>query len=147
MTVSKAVAAIVAAAVSFFLSAPESLHRVAGVALWFVVVDSVSGVVAARFAGQMTSTVFRTKLRDKVSCYASLLALCGGVGVLASSWAWVVAGFWAICGAEGLSIVENTRCLLRGAGPQLAPVAQLLDRLTGFLSAADKTPTDQPPSA
>jgi hypothetical protein len=141
--------ALCGALLSFMMSAPPELGRYAGVALWFVIVDTLTGVLAARRLHGMSSAQFRLKLKDKLVCYGLILSLAAGVSVLAQTWVWLTAGWWAVCAAETISIGENLRNLLAVAGPSLAPVAALLDRLLGVLSKADdQAPTSTPqPSA
>lgn len=129
----KPLAAALAAAASFVLSVPAELHRTAAVALWFVAVDTATGLASARLGHRMSSAQFREKLRSKLLCFGQILALCAGVAVLSSSWDWLVAGFWAVCASEALSILENLRASLPQAGSarSLAPLAVLLERLLG----------------
>lgn len=130
----KTLTGALAALASFLFSAPAALSSAAGVALWFLIVDSVAGLWLARRTGTMSSSAFRLKLKDKLVCYALILGLAGGVGVLARTWAWPVAGFWALVAGEGISIGETLRAGLRlSSASWTAPVSTLLDRLMGAI--------------
>lgn len=137
MTPPKIGSALCGALLSFVSAAPPELGRYAGIALWFLIADTVTGLLAARRLGTMSSGQFRQKLKDKLLCYFAILSLAGGASVYAESWAWLVAGWWAVCAGEGLSIGENLRNLLSVAGPALAPVAGLLDRLLGVFGKVE----------
>lgn len=128
----KTLTGALAALASFLLSAPSSLSSAAGVALWFLIVDSVAGLWLARRTGTMSSSAFRLKLKDKLVCYALILGLAAGVGVLARTWAWPIAGFWALVAGEGISIGETLRAGLRlSEAAWTEPVSKLLDKLLG----------------
>lgn len=130
----KALSGALAALLSFVLSAPAALSSAAGVALWFLVVDSCAGLWLARRTGTMSSSAFRLKLRDKLACYAMILALSGGVGVIARTWAWPVAGFWALVAGEGISVAETLRAGLKlSDAAWTEPINKLLDKLMGVL--------------
>lgn len=130
----KTITGALAALASFLLSAPSSLHQAAGVALYLLAVDTAGGLWLARRTASMTSSAYRLKLRDKLACYGMILALAGGVGVLAQSWAWPVAGFWALCAGEAISLGETLRSgMALSNAPWTKPVGELLDRLMGEL--------------
>lgn len=142
----KTLSGALAALLSFVLSAPSSLSSAAGVALWFLVVDSCAGLWLARRTGTMSSSAFRLKLKDKLACYALILALSGGVGVIARTWAWPVAGFWALVAGEGISIAETLRAGMKLSGAAwTGPVGELLDKLMGAIQ--EKEGGDGPKAA
>jgi hypothetical protein len=142
----KTITGALAALASFLLSAPASLSSAAGVALWFLIVDSCAGLWLARRTGTMSSSAFRLKLKDKLVCYSLILGLAGGVGVLARTWAWPVAGFWALVAGEGISVGETLRAGLKlSSAGWTAPVSALLDKLMGAIEegkGAIKIPSD-----
>lgn len=128
----KTITGALAALASFLLSAPSSLHQAAGVALWFLIVDSAAGLWLARRTGTISSSQFRLKLKDKLVCYSMILGLAGGVGVMAHTWAWPIAGFWALVAGEGISIGETLRAgLALSSAAWTGPVSKLLDRIMG----------------
>ena len=133
-----------AALASFLLSAPASLSSAAWVALWFLVVDTISGLWLARRTGSMSSSIFRLKLKDKLACYAMILGLAGGVGVMARTWAWPVAGFWALVASEGISIGETLRAGMNlSSAAWIGPVGELLDRIMGTLKVHENIPASE----
>lgn len=133
----KTITGALAALLSFLLSAPSSLHQAAGVALWLLGMDTASGLWLARRTGSMTSSAYRTKLKDKLVCYAMILGLCAAVGVLARTWAWPVAGFWALCAGEGISLAETLRSGMKLSNAAwTGPVGELLDKLMGTFDTA-----------
>jgi hypothetical protein len=142
MTLPKGAATLMAAACSFLLHAPVLVHKTAGVAVWFVIVDTVTGVACARRAGATSSTEFRNKMKDKGLCFGMILGLFAGIAVMGNNWAWLVAGWWAVMFCEAISISENLRGLLArlDTGGRLAPVLNVLDRGLAFLGVQPNLP-------
>lgn len=129
----------VASLLSFIAAAPSTLHKTAGVALWFIVADTMTGLACARVSGELTSSAFRKKLNSKLICYAGTLSLAAGMAVMAGSWAWLIAGCYGVMASEAISIAENLSGIVRSGGPAMAPIAALLDKIiTVFASKGDK---------
>lgn len=127
MSLHKLIAVLGAYISPFLLPIPDDVHRLAVVALWFILLDTLSGVIAARIRGEIGSRSFRLGLRDKLSCYAVIIGVCYGIGVLTRTPLWLVASEYGVIAAENFSILENLRPILRKGGKSMRPMARVLD--------------------
>ncbi len=128
--------AALAALVSLITHAPVTLHRIAAAAVWFIFIDTLTGVVCARISGEMSSSAFRKKLNSKLVCYAGTLGLTAGIAATSGEWGWLIFGWYAVMASEGISIAENLSGIMKTGGPALAPLAAVLAKITSFLSTS-----------
>ncbi|RYG95179.1 MAG: hypothetical protein EON58_14725, partial [Alphaproteobacteria bacterium] len=73
---------------TYLLSLPADAHRAAGVALWFFILDLISGMIAARIKGSITSRKLRVGMQDKFVCYGVIVGFALGISVLVSRPEW-----------------------------------------------------------
>lgn len=118
---------------AFLMSLPPDAHRAAGVAVWFVILDVASGVVAARIKGPINSRSYRMGIKDKLVCYATIIGLALGFAVLTGAMSWYSYAWWGVCSAEAFSLIENLRVMLRQGGASMLPLARFLDLVASYI--------------
>ena len=127
------------------LPVPDFIHRLAFAAAAFWVIDTLTGVAAARRLGRaITSRQFRKLAGNKSLSYFLVLAFGFVLSVLAQHYAPMVAALSAIVGSEGYSILENARALMQGSGES----GKIFNRITGrmrktLLVLTEEVPADQ----
>lgn len=130
----KCAAGILLAALAFFCgSIPEMVRQTALVAMLFVSLDTVTGVIAAAANRTVCSRRLRSRLVVKGAQFALLVGLGAGVAILAHSWLPVAAALSAVVGIETISMCENLTRLEQSGGVPLGPIRPLIQALAHYL--------------
>jgi hypothetical protein len=134
MHVTKPLIVLIAAVLGMIAHVPGIVNKSAGVALAFLILDTLTGYICAGFDQNWSSHMMRLKIVAKSSQYAILLGSAAGAAVLMGNWAFVVAAWWAIIAIEAHSNIENL-IKWQSFGVDLGPAAPLLQKLSGFFNS------------
>lgn len=119
------------------------LPRLAWGFLACLIVDGITGVIAAAVFGRASSAEARNRLFAKGGQYFALLALSGIVSYTTGSPAMLTGMLLALSGVEVMSILENVM-RLQSKGVNLGPIAPLIQRLRRYFAVAQDL--DEPPA-
>lgn len=137
-SVAKTVTALVALITSVV---PHTICQQLGVAMFFVVVDTITGLIVARYLHKIASKTMREKLVSKLASYSILTAVGVGAAILASSWLFVSAALLAIIAIETVSLLENLALWSKFGGLNLGPAQPFLTMVSRYFSVMEVPPT------
>jgi toxin secretion/phage lysis holin len=105
--------------------------------LVFLLVDTITGVIAAALAKRVSSHRMRTRFIAKCAQYTCLVVLAAAPSLLLKNWLPIECAFSALIMFESVSIVENMRRLEIVGGVNLGPAKPLMGWLSKFLEIPD----------
>lgn len=139
----KAGAGGIVALMEFLARVPGSVREICVVVMAFIVVDTLTGILAAGLTGEIASRKMTAKLVAKLVQYTILIAICSGAALLAKNWTFVSAGLMGIIGIEFVSMLENLVKLEKHGGVKLGPIRPILERVGRYLQPPPEPPKEQ----
>jgi phage-related holin len=127
-------AAIFGALCTLLMHTPAAFRTDLGVLVFFVALDTITGLLTALVCRAASSHKLRTQLISKSVQYAIFVGACGGVSVLLGSWVVACWGAFALIAIEFQSLLENLARLQEHGGFRLGPLAKAVSLMSAFFS-------------
>lgn len=140
MHAAKFTATLSAACVALAATVPAAVRDATKVALFFVILDTLTGVWVAIVAHQVSSKRATEKLVTKLTQYAILVGLGAGLSVLMHVDQLILSAIWAIIAIETLSLIENLAKLEAAGGVKLGPAEPLFRRIVAYMGINAQMP-------
>lgn len=142
---SKAVAYVWGALLAAWTATPQNVREGIQVAVFFYVLDTVTGYILAGMEGRARSrTLFQGAIKKALQ-YSSLVCLFAGLGVIAQNRIVIFVGLGVVIMAEATSILENVYLMQNGGAKMPVGMDTLIARIGRYLAVSAAPPAVPPP--
>lgn len=143
--VGKVIANVWGALLAIWTQTPKNVQDGIQVAVWFFVMDTLTGYVLAAMEGRARSrTLFEGAIK-KAMQYSSLVGLFAGIGVIAANRYIIFVGIGLVVMTEATSILENVYKMQSGGAKMPVGMDTLIARVGRYLAASGQGVSVAPP--